>query len=193
MEEVRTSLPDVQSREENDANMQQKLNILTSSVCNKDATGKYYLVVNVTFKYIADARSYRHTNLTILLKSKVNTLLIARQIGLADLSSNGVDVLINDIREHLVEIKTINNLIREENQHLRGENIQNKNNLKVEKNDNTNNVKDLETKFKKMQTELSKANRKLAESIKEINRLQHQINRDTDINGKPNTIAVSIN
>ena len=99
----------------------------------------------------------------------------------------------NDLREHLVEIKTINNLIREENQHLRGENIQNKNNLKVEKTNNTNNVKDLETKFKKMQTELSKANRKLAESIKEINRLQHQINRDTDINGKPNTIAVSIN
>ena len=79
MEEVRTSLPDVQSREENDANMQQKFNTLTSSVCNKDATGKYYLVVNVTFKYIADARSYRHTNLTILLKNKVNTLLIARQ------------------------------------------------------------------------------------------------------------------
>ena len=51
----------------------------------------------------------------------------------------------NDLREHLVEIKTINNLIREENQHLRGENIQNKNNLKVEKNNNTNNVKDLET------------------------------------------------
>ena len=43
MEEVRTSLPDVQSREENDANMQQKLNTLTSSVCNKDATGKYIL------------------------------------------------------------------------------------------------------------------------------------------------------
>ena len=79
MEEVRTSLPDVQSREENDANMQQKLNTLTSSVCNKDATGKYYLVVNVTFKYVADAHSYHHNNLTILLKSKANTLLIARQ------------------------------------------------------------------------------------------------------------------
>ena len=105
-----------------------------------------------------------------------------------DLSSDGVDVLINDIKEHLVKVETINNLLREENQHLRGENIQNKNNLKVEKTNNTNNVKDLETKIKKMQTELSKANRKLAENIKEINRLKHQINKDTDINGKPNAI-----
>ena len=39
-----------------------------------------------------------------------------------------------------------------------------------------------------MQTELPEANRKLAENIKEINRLKHQINKDTDINGKPNTI-----
>ena len=44
-----------------------------------------------------------------------------------------------------------------------------------------------------MQTELFEANRKLAENIKEINRLKHQINKDTDINGKPNTIDVSIN
>ena len=102
-----------------------------------------------------------------------------------DLSSDGVDVLINDIKEHLVKVETINNLLREENQHLRGENIQNK---KVEKTNNANNVKDLETKIKKMETELSEANRKLAGNIKEINRLKHQINKDTDINGKPNTI-----
>ena len=89
--------------------------------------------------------------------------------GFVDLSSDGVDVLINDIKEHLVKIETINNLLREENQHLRGENIQNKNNLKVEKTNNTNRVKDLETKIKKMQTELSEANRKLAENKKEIN------------------------
>ena len=43
-----------------------------------------------------------------------------------------------------------------------------------------------------MQTELSEANRKLAENIKEINRLKHQINKDTSINSKPNTIDVSI-
>ena len=101
--------------------------------------------------------------------------------------------MINDIKEHLVEVKTINNLLRGENQHLRGENIQNKNNLKVQKTSNTNNFKDLETKIKKMQTELSQANRKLAENIKETNRLKHQINKDTDINGKPNAIDVSIN
>ena len=43
-----------------------------------------------------------------------------------------------------------------------------------------------------MQTELSDANRKPAEKIKEINRLKHQINKDTDINGTPNVIDVSI-
>ena len=68
-------------------------------------------------------------------------------------------MLINDIKKHLVEIETINNLLREENQHLRGENIQDKNNLKVEKTNNVNNVKELVTKIKKMQTELSEANR----------------------------------
>ena len=98
--------------------------------------------------------------------------------------------MINDIKEHLVKVETINNLLREENQHLRGENIQNK---KVEKTNNANNVKDLETRIKKMETELSEANRKLAGNIKEINRLKHQINKDTYINGKPNTIDVSIN
>ena len=77
---------------------------------------------------------------------------------LEDLSSDGVDVLINGIKEHLVKIKTINNLLREENQHSRGENIQNKNNLKIEKTNNTNSAKDLETKIKKMHTELSEAN-----------------------------------
>ena len=50
----------------------------------------------------------------------------------------------------------------------------------------------LETKIKKLQTELSEANRKSAENIKEINRLKHQINKDTDINGTPNIIDVSI-
>ena len=43
-----------------------------------------------------------------------------------------------------------------------------------------------------MQTELSKAKRKLAKKIKEINRLKHQINKDTDINGSPNIIDVRI-
>ena len=113
--------------------------------------------------------------------------------GLVDLSSEVVDVLIIDIKEHLVEIKTINNLMREENQHLRGENIQNKNNLKIEKTNNVKSVKVLETKIKKMQTELPEANRELAGNIKEINRLKHLIKKDTDINGTPNIIDLSIN
>ena len=165
--------------------------------CNKNSTPQLatyatkmqpisiYLAVNVTFKYITDARSYRHAN--------KYTCVNCTSTDLVHLSSDGVDVMINDIKEHLVDVETINNLLREENQHLRRENIQNKNNLKVEKTNNANNVKDLEIKIKKMQTELSKANRKLAENIKEINRLKHHINKDTDINGKPNTINVSIN
>ena len=64
--------------------------------------------------------------------------------------------------------------------------------MKVEKTNNANNVKDLETKIKKLQTELSEANRKSAENIKKTKRLKHQINKDTDINGKPNSIDVSI-
>ena len=94
--------------------------------------------------------------------------------GFVDLSSDGVDVLINDIKEHLVKIETINNLLREENQHLRGENILNKSNLKVGKINKTNRVKDLQTKIKKRQPEISKAHRNLAENIKEVNRLKHQ-------------------
>lgn len=39
-----------------------------------------YLALNVTFEYITDAHSDRHTNFTILLKRKENThVLIARQ------------------------------------------------------------------------------------------------------------------
>ena len=61
--------------------------------CNKNSTPQLaahvtkmqqislYLGVNVTFKYITDVRSYRHTNQTILLKRKANTheLIVRRQ------------------------------------------------------------------------------------------------------------------
>ena len=43
-----------------------------------------------------------------------------------------------------------------------------------------------------MQTKLCEAYRKLAENINDVNRLKHQIHKDTDINGKPNAIDVSI-
>ena len=200
MEKFETSLPDVQSREiqnleeENDANIQQKFNSSTCSICNKDATDKYisYSECHIQIHYRCTfLRSYQ---LYYFAEKKNKYICVhCTPTGFVDLSSAGVDVLINDIKEHFVKAETINNLLREENQHLRGENIQNKNNLKVEKTKNTNRVEDLETKIIKMKTELSKANRKLAENIEEINRLKHQINKGTNINDKPNTIDVSIN
>ena len=64
----------------------------TMRTCNKNSTPQraayvtkmqktsIHVVVNVTFKYMTDARSYRHTNFTVLLKRKANThVLIARQ------------------------------------------------------------------------------------------------------------------
>ena len=75
--------------------------------------------------------------------------------------------------------------MREENQHLRGENIQNKNILKVEKTINANDDKDFEPKIKK---ELSASSRMSAKNIKEINRLNYEINIDTDINGTQNNL-----
>ena len=168
MEKVGTSLPDVQSREmqnleeENDANMQQKFNTSTCSVCNKDATDKYiscsecHIQIHYRCTFLPSYQLYYFVE-----KKSKYTCVNCTPTGFVDLSSDGVDVLINDIKEHLVKIETINNLLREENQHLRGENIQNKNSLKVEKTNNTNRVKDIETKIKKMQTELSEANRKL--------------------------------
>ena len=55
----------------------------------------------------------------------------------------------NDIKEHLVEIETINHLLREQNQHLKRENISKKNNLKVGKTNNPNNVQSLRNKNQK--------------------------------------------
>ena len=78
-------------------------------------------------------------------KKRIYTCIDCTPTNLVDLSSGGVDVLINHI-----EIETINNLLREENQHLRGKNIQNKKSSKVEKTNNANNIKDLETKIRKM-------------------------------------------
>ena len=173
MEKVGTSLPDVQSREmqileeENDANMQQKFNTSTCSVCNKDATDKYiscserHIQIYYRCTFLPSYQLYYFVE----MKNKY-TCVNCTPTGLVDLLSDGVDVLINDIKEHLVKVETMNNLLREENQHSRAENIKNKNNLKVEKTSNTNNVKDLETKIKKILTELSETNRKLTENIK---------------------------
>ena len=63
MEKVGASLPDVPSREiqileeENDANMQQNLTPQLAAYVTKMQEISIYLAVNVTFKYITDARS----------------------------------------------------------------------------------------------------------------------------------------
>ena len=89
MEKVETSLVDVQSREmqnleeENDANMQQKFNTSTCNICNKDATDKYISCSECHIQIHYSARSYRHANFTIFLKSKANAhVLIAWQQAL---------------------------------------------------------------------------------------------------------------
>lgn len=80
-----------------------------------------YREVNFLFIYITDARFYRHANFVILLKRNASTHVCnCTPTGLVDLLSDGVDKLINDIKEHLVEIETIKHLLREENQHLKG-------------------------------------------------------------------------
>ena len=195
VEEAGTSLPDIQSREihileeENDPNVQQNFNTSTCSVCSKDATGKYISCneCNIQIHYRCTFLPSYQFYYFVEMKSKY-TYFNCTPTGLVDLSSDGVDVLTNDIKEHLVKLETVNSLLREENQHLRVKNIQNKNNLKVEKTNNANNIKDLETKIKKLQTELSEA----TENIKKARRLKHQIDMDTYISGTPNSIDVSI-
>ena len=128
--------------------MQQKFNTLSCSVCNKDATdiscSECHIQILYGCTFLPSYQLY-----CFVEKKRKYTCVNCTPTALVDLSSDGVDVLINDIKEHLVKIETINNLLREENQHLRGENIQNKNNLKVEKTSNINRVKDLETTIKK--------------------------------------------
>ena len=115
-----------------------------------------------------------------------------------DLSSDGVDVLINDIKEHLVELETINNLLREENQYLRRENIQNQNNLKVEKTNNAKNVKNLETKIKKLQTEnqlkiLRKPKRHRSCELKILRKPKRHRSCETQLIKTVNDLAKSMN
>ena len=111
---------------ENDANIQQKVNTSTCSVCNKDAADKYiscsgcHIQIHYKCTFLPSYQLYYFVE-----KKSKYTCVNCTPTGFVDLSSDGVDNLINDIKEHLVKIETINNLLREENQHLRGENIQN--------------------------------------------------------------------
>ena len=114
MEKVGTSLLDVQSMEmqnlekENDANMQQKVNTSTCSVCNKDATDKYiscsecHIQIHYRCTFLPSYQLY-----CFVEKKSKYTRVNCTPTGLVDLSSDGVDVLINDIKEHLVKVEKI--------------------------------------------------------------------------------------
>ena len=136
--------------EENDANMQLKSNTSTCSVCNKDAKDKYiscsecHIQIHYRSTFLPSYQLYYFAE-----KKSEYTCANFTPTGSVDLSSDRVDALRNNIKEHLVEIETTNNLLREENQHLRGDIIQNKNSLKVEKTNNTNNVKDQKQQLKR--------------------------------------------
>lgn len=52
-------------------------------------------------------------------KESIYTCINCAPTDFVDLQSNGVDVLVNDIQEYLVEIEIIDNLLRED-RHLKG-------------------------------------------------------------------------
>ena len=117
-------------KEENDANMQQKFNTSTCSLCNKEVTDKYiscsecHVQIHCRCTFLPSYQLYYFVE-----KKSKYSCINCTPTGLVDLSLDGVYVLINDIKEHLVEIEAINNLLREKNRRFRGENIQNKNRL----------------------------------------------------------------
>ena len=97
--------------EENDVNVQQKLYASTCSGCNKDAKINYiscsechvqihyrctFLTSHQPYSFVEKKREYRSINCS--------------PAGLVDLLSGGVDVLINYIKVHLVEIETLDHL-----------------------------------------------------------------------------------
>ena len=116
--------------EENDANMQKKFNTSTCSLCNKEVTDKYiscsecHVQIHCRCTFLPSYQLYYFVE-----KKSKYSCINCTPTGLVDLSLDGVYVLINDIKEHLVEIEAINNLLREKNRRFRGENIQNENRL----------------------------------------------------------------
>ena len=87
VEEVETSLPDVQSVGFWKKKMMQLCNIGSTpqhaAYVTKMQQISIYLAVNVTFKYITDARPfYRHNNFENLLERKANrcTLIVLQQV-----------------------------------------------------------------------------------------------------------------
>ena len=116
--------------EENDASMQKKFNTSTCSLCNKEVTDKYiscsecHVQIHCRCTFLPSYQLYYFVE-----KKSKYSCINCTPTGLVDLSLDGVYVLINDIKEHLVEIEAINNLLREKNRRFRGENIQNENRL----------------------------------------------------------------
>ena len=115
MEKVGTSLTDVQSREmeilqkENDANMQRKLNTWTWRVCNKDATDKYiscsesHIQIDYRCTFLPSYQLYYFVE-----KESKYTCFNYTPTGLVELSSDGADVLINDIlAENINEVNSL--------------------------------------------------------------------------------------
>ena len=98
--------------EENHANMRQKFDGSTCSVCNKDATDKFiscsecHIQIHYRCTFLPSYQLYYFVE-----KKSKYTCANCTPTGFVHLSSDGVDVLINDITEHLVKIKKINNLL----------------------------------------------------------------------------------
>ena len=111
-EEVETSLLNVKSREmqifeeENDPNRQQKFNTSTCNICNKNATDKYiscsecHIQIHYRCTFLPLYQLYNFVE-----KKRKYTCINCTPTGFVDLSSDRVDVLINDIKEHLVKIE----------------------------------------------------------------------------------------
>ena len=127
VEQVGISLSDVQAiekqsfKEKNYANAQQKFNASTCSVCNKDPKDRYisciecHILIHYSCTFLRPYQLYYFVE-----KNRKYTCIKCAPTSLVVLLSDEVDVLMNDIKEHLVEIETINYLLTEENQYLNG-------------------------------------------------------------------------
>ena len=119
VEEVGISLLDAQSmeiqilKEENDEKVQQKFNTSTCSVCNKDTTNTYISCSECRISTHSKCTFLPSTQFYYLVKKKSKYMCINCMLtDLVDLSSDGGEVLINDIKEDLAEIQTKNNLFQ---------------------------------------------------------------------------------
>ena len=100
------------------------------TICNKAAKEKYICCgecqcrVHYRCAFLPTYQLYYFVE-----KTRKYTCVNCTPQALVDLRSDGVDVLIRDIRNHLEELKKMNNLIQKQNEYLREENIRIKNTL----------------------------------------------------------------